>query len=208
MAGKKKKCTTSFQRSGTFPFMQLPPEIRNMVYRYLSICPGRIGAKRTKTRGWMNQYNAYRQLDFGRTCRQIYEEHKSIFFSENGFEFYYVATFVTFIEGIGISGRQLLKELRWNQKDVSAFTALRYLRSCQNLKRLDIAVLRYSDHPISDMCNALDCFVLKTMEKSQRVRFRMPVTNPGLDYRLHSNILHLKFAYQKIQREQRRARMS
>ncbi len=181
--------------------MQLPPEIRNMIYRHLSIRTQNIGSEPTNIVDWAKQYRAYRQLDFGRTCRQIYEEHKSLFFSENGFEFYYNSAFVRFLEGIGISGRQLLTELKWNQGDVSAFTALRYLRTCQNMKRLDIVVDR-NHHKFCHVRNALDCFVLKTTETFQKVLFTTPVTLSDRHMR------RIVTAYNKIRREQKGGPMS
>ncbi|KAL9602844.1 MAG: hypothetical protein Q9219_001539 [cf. Caloplaca sp. 3 TL-2023] len=64
--------------NNSFPFLSLPPEIRNTVYRYVVYFPrGVVKARSTKTRLQLFQVN-----------QQIYDEASEIFFSENVFRFY------------------------------------------------------------------------------------------------------------------------
>ena len=68
---------------------------------------------------------------------------------KNGFEFYYIRPFLEFLEKIGIRGRQLLTDVRWHHHARSRpFVAIRYLRSCTNLRTLEVfARVRVKERP-------------------------------------------------------------
>ncbi|KAL8787668.1 MAG: hypothetical protein Q9213_002099 [Squamulea squamosa] len=68
----------------SFPFLSLPPEIRNMIYRYIvRFANGVVRTTKTKTR-----------LQLWLVNRQFYDESSELFYHENTFKFYscYVRT--------------------------------------------------------------------------------------------------------------------
>ncbi|KAL8768852.1 MAG: hypothetical protein Q9209_005033 [Squamulea sp. 1 TL-2023] len=77
-------CIQVEQTGSSFPFLSLPPEIRNMIYRYIvRFTNGVIRTTKTKTR-----------LQLWLVNRQFYDESSALFYHENTFKFYscYVRT--------------------------------------------------------------------------------------------------------------------
>lgn len=124
-------------------FLRFAPEIRNQIYDLVFVKPSYIGSTSThfhvRTKGFYNDARLWRNLGFAMTCRQIYEESANIFYAKNGFEFYYSRPFLEFLEAIGVQRRGLLTKLRYHQHENGApFIVCRYLKSCTNLKDLEI----------------------------------------------------------------------
>lgn len=121
-----------------FPFLQLPPEIRNRIYHLVFVKPGYIGSEGTLTKAFYHDAAKWRNLAFARSCRQVYNESADIFYARNGFEFFYIRPFLEFIEAIGIKRRKLLTKIRFHHTKGTPFIALRYLKSCNNLEELEV----------------------------------------------------------------------
>ncbi|MCJ1257788.1 hypothetical protein MMC24_005614 [Lignoscripta atroalba] len=124
----------------TFPFLKLPPEIRNRCYDLIFVSPKYIGSNGTQTKSFYKDAAKWRNLSFARSCRQIYSESGNIFFARNGFEFYYIRPFLEFLEAIGINRRRLLTKIRYIFSGGRPYVGLRYLRSCTNLQVLEIHI--------------------------------------------------------------------
>lgn len=123
-----------------FPFLKLPPEIRNKIYDLLVVNSAYIGSTAMTIREFYEDVAKWHNTALSMTCRQIYDESANIFFVKNGFEFYCIRSFVEFMQGIGITRRRLLKKLKFNYRCGSPFMALRYIRSCTSLQELDISI--------------------------------------------------------------------
>ena len=121
-----------------FNFFQLPPEIRNRIYHLIFVKPGYIGSEGTLTKAFYSDAAKWRNLAFTRCCRQVYNESADIFYAKNGFEFFYIRPFLEFIEAIGIKRRMLLTKIKFHHTKGTPFIALRYLKSCKNLKEVGI----------------------------------------------------------------------
>ena len=122
-----------------FPFLKLPPEIRNRVYDLVFVSDRYIGANGTLTRAFYHDAAEHRHLAFASACRQIYQESANIFYAKNGFEFFYIRPFLEFIEAIGVDRRKLLTKLKFNCSSGTPFIVLRYLKSCTNLQELEVS---------------------------------------------------------------------
>ena len=123
-----------------FPFLKLPPEIRNRIYELVFVSPNYIGTNGTQTKSFYKDASRWRNLAFAKSCRQIYSESANIFYARNGFEFHYIRPFLEFMEAIGPSRRKLVSKIRYYFLSGRPFIALRYLRSCANLEELEISV--------------------------------------------------------------------
>jgi len=122
-----------------FPFLQLPPEIRNRIYDLVFVSPQYIGANSAVTKAFYHDATRYRHLAFASACRQLYQESANIFFAKNGFEFFYIRPSLEFLEGIGAERRKLLRKIRFNCSKGAPFIVLRYLKSCTNLQELEVS---------------------------------------------------------------------
>ncbi|MCJ1366143.1 hypothetical protein MMC16_005268 [Acarospora aff. strigata] len=123
-----------------FPFLKLPPEIRNRIYDLIFVSDQYIGANGTLTKTFYHEAAKYRNLAFASACRLIYQESANIFYAKNGFEFFYIRPFLEFLEAIGATLRKLLTKLRYNYSHGTPFVVLRYLKSCTNLRELEVSV--------------------------------------------------------------------
>lgn len=121
-------------------FIDLPPEIRNMVYDLVFVSPEFIGTKGTTNSSFFKDAVKWRNLNFAMSCRQIHDESANVFYAKNGFEFYYIRPFKAFMESIGIEGRRLITKLNFNFLKGSPFLVLRYIRSCRNIQHLNISL--------------------------------------------------------------------
>jgi hypothetical protein len=131
-----------------FPFLQLPNEVRNMVYDCLFISPEHyIGRNMTSYIGFLKSFYVYRNVSFIRTCRQIYQETESMFFACNGFVFHRSSLLQRFLEGIGPKRRRMLTKLRFNWEMGDPYPALRFVRSCTNLRSLEINYIAWDLNP-------------------------------------------------------------
>lgn len=120
-------------------FLSFPREIRDNIYAQICVKPNRIGAGSRCTKPFWRDAIAWRNPDFAGTCRTIWNESLRVYLRENGFEFFYIRPFLEFVEKIGIRGRRLLTDVRWHHHARSnPFIVARYLRSCTNLRTLEI----------------------------------------------------------------------
>lgn len=120
-------------------FLGFPREIRDNIYSQLCVKPTFIGADSKFTKPFWRDAMKWRHLDFAIACRKIWEESFHIYLEENSFELFYIRPFLEFVEKIGIRGRRLLREIRWHHHARSRpFIVLRYLRSCIQLRTLDV----------------------------------------------------------------------
>lgn len=122
-----------------FPFLKLPPEIRNRIYDLVFVSPQYIGANGTLTKAFYHDAAKYRHLAFASACRQIYQESANIFYAKNGFEFFYIRPLLEFLEAIGAEGRKLLTKIKFSCTKGTPFIVLRYLKSCTNLQELEVS---------------------------------------------------------------------
>lgn len=150
----KKRQTATNENKATLNFLKFPPEIRNNIYDYAFVKHTNIGARKKPSMGPKGGYHgkprarteeffkdaaSWRNLAFATACRQVYTESSYVFFAGNGFEFFYIRPMLEFFEGIGLRARMLLTKVRFYYGLLGMpFIALRYLKSCQSLRQLDI----------------------------------------------------------------------
>ena len=126
------------QLHNSLSFLHLPLELREMIYEKLFICPENIGTTGVRVKSVMKHARIWRSLSFARSCRQIWQESEHYFLTRNRFDFYEIRSFLTFLEAIGIKGRQLLTRVRYFHSVGHPFIVLRYLRSLINVRELEI----------------------------------------------------------------------
>lgn len=136
---RRNRCTVCLSRG--FTFLELPPEIRNMIYEYTFVSPQYIGYHCTLSKGFYQDLSKWRNLAFARTCRQIYQESSLIFFAKNGFEFACQRSAVGFLKAIKHERRLLLTKIRF----VFATSGFPYeplvlIDACKNLQVLEVQV--------------------------------------------------------------------
>jgi len=125
------------RRHGT-NFLDLPLELRVKIYELVFVSPKYIGSKGTQTKAFKRDLYKWRNFAFARSCRLIYEESSRVFFSKNGFTFFFHRPALEFMEAIGPTRRKLLTKLRFTFNRTVPHLALRYVRSCVNLKELEV----------------------------------------------------------------------
>lgn len=120
--------------------LTLPAEIRNTIYDLVFVSPSYIGANHHHRDEFFKEAAKWRNLAFAMACRQIYDESANIFYAKNGFVFFFIGSFLEFMESIGYQRRRLLTRLSFNFDHGSPFVALRYIRSCESLLDLNVSV--------------------------------------------------------------------
>ena len=132
-------CTVCLSRG--FTFLELPPEIRNMIYEFIFVSPQYIGNHCTLSKGFYQDLNKWRNLAFARTCRRIYEESWNVFFAKNGFEFACQRSAVGFLKGIKHERRLSITKIRFVFSTSGfPYEPLVLIDACKNLKVLQVQV--------------------------------------------------------------------
>lgn len=136
-------------------FLEFPPEIRNMIYKFIFVSPEPIGS--SLTHGYEARFSykkaaKWRNLAFAMSCRQIFKESSNIFFTDNCFEFFQVYQVVTFMEKIGTEGQRQVKKLKLNYRQADPKKAFMSIRMCPNLTNLDIAIEQHSLSDKFELC--------------------------------------------------------
>ena len=119
-------------------FLDLPLELRTRVYEFVFVSAKYIGSEGTQTKAFKKDLYKWRNFAFARSCRLIYEESTRVFFSKNGFMFFFHRPALEFLEEIGPARRKLLTKLRFTFNHAQPFVALRYIKSCTSLKELKV----------------------------------------------------------------------
>lgn len=134
-------------------FKNMPPEIRNRIYRFAFVKADYIGSCSRGVTLAAKEFHAevtvYRNINFLLSCKLVYDESTDVFYACNGFEFQKVGVLGEFLASIGIENRKKIRKLRllhflplqatWALgAGQTAHKALRYLRSCSELKSLEI----------------------------------------------------------------------
>lgn len=161
-------------RHGT-NFLDLPLELRVKVYELVFVSPKYIGSEGTQTKAFKRDLYKWRNFAFARSCRLIYEESTRVFFSKNGFMFFFHRPALEFMEAIGPTRRKLLTKLKFTFNRTVPHLALRYARSCINLKELEVVSrINVEGNPdawwIMTFKNAKDFF----LTEYEKVEFQKP----------------------------------
>ena len=125
-----------------FRFLELPPEVRNMVYGLIHVSPDYIGAGRDDDidgRHFFQDAKRWLNLAFISTCKLIYHESTPFFYKQNGFEFTFPNSGVSFLRGIGPGRRQLITKIRAAMFD-SPWDAVQLIGDCKSIVDLDMYV--------------------------------------------------------------------
>ena len=124
-------------RSG-INFLDLPLELRTKIYELVFVSPKYIGSGGTQTKAFKRDVYKWRHFAFARSCRLVYEESTQVFFSKNGFMFFFHRPALEFFEEIGPARRRMLTKLKFTFNHTVPFLALRYVLSCTHLRELEI----------------------------------------------------------------------
>ena len=145
------------QVKGSFDFLGLPAEVQNLVYYHAFVKQeSYIGSSKqrriTNSVGFKNEARRFRNLNFVKTCRKVYNEANHVFYAENGFEFYGINVLAEFLEAIGAAHRALITKMRVHcysiVQPIPMFKKLRYLLSCLAMRSLDLySYFTPMDHP-------------------------------------------------------------
>jgi hypothetical protein len=144
-----------------FPFMRLPPEIRNMVYKELLVQPGVVCVqyndllmqKYVRKRFRMEEYVRSKDglgIDVcidGRSIRQllwtsktIYREASTFYFGSNHFRFECLGTFTTCLQHLKPDFRRLLRRITVPFTNDTPARAMKLLGTCISLSELTLEI--------------------------------------------------------------------
>lgn len=136
----------------TIGFMDLTPEIRNLIYRELLVDPVRVVLNsdfynRGFNRPLSRPIGSGRYLDILRTSRKVYEEAMLIFYQENTFHFDFLAV-LTVLYMLKDKSRSLITKLSLTCRPGHRLASYAVLRTLPNLTdlRLEFIDLEKGDH--------------------------------------------------------------
>ncbi|KAI9814779.1 MAG: hypothetical protein M1827_003045 [Pycnora praestabilis] len=133
------------QKPKHFPFMNLPPELRNLVFKHHFTMPGPVtlrplpsraqGAAIKATRSYRNS-----KLALLLVSRSIYKDAAGIFYQLNNFRFNNICDLRTCLMSIGTRRRNCITTLSFHWWGSRASETFKVLRSCKRLTKLCIFV--------------------------------------------------------------------
>lgn len=139
--------------SDSFRFMDLPPEIRNMIYNCALSSQNHAvhltgSRQNTLAAYWENSRGVYSRVSGSTgivtTCRQVYEESVPILYGGNDFEFRCTTTLSIFMTGIG-SAAQYLRKIPVDRCVYSSMRkAMRLLEKATSLESFHFKVYKWS----------------------------------------------------------------
>ena len=146
---KRRKLWSSKMMQEPFRFLDLPREIRDMIYRqHFEITSGaRIQQLPHRP---VNAGKHRRVLHLLKTCRQIYFEAYHFFYKCNMLAFSSTTNLYSFLLGVGHARRQQLTQIhvRWGWRHNGfAKEAFRLLRTCGRLSILYLVLTDKSNYP-------------------------------------------------------------
>jgi len=139
-----------------FPFMRLPPEIRNMVYKELLVQPGVVCVQYNDSR--VEEYvrkdlrikEGSREIEVcidGRSIRQllwtsktIYREASTFYFGSNHFRFQCLDMLTTCLQHLKPDFRRLLRRITVPFTNVAPARAMKLLGTCISLSELTLEI--------------------------------------------------------------------
>ena len=155
-SGKTTLTSTLAFKSPTSPILELPAEIRLMIWRHVLISDRPVGLRKHKNRELPNsrlrsgekfkfegnpQYEYSTQFSLALTCRQVYLEATPIYYGENSFLPQFVRhldmyeTYSVFLDVIGDRNANRISE---TYLDVCLATSVDFLHRLKGLKILNI----------------------------------------------------------------------
>jgi hypothetical protein len=127
-------------------FLTLPPEIRNMIYKYLLVLDKSIsmsGYALTQREARLNNglpESAQKTLGIARTCKQIHDETLPIYFGMKEFEFYSTDDIGKYLRYLSKDRRQLLRKIKFTYIGWAQYETFALLGVCLNLETLRIGL--------------------------------------------------------------------
>lgn len=122
-------------------FFGLPPEIRNMVYKFIYVGPENVGYDTThKYHGRFPHHQICDFLDFGYALnsRLIQDEASSVYNTQNTFEFYRLGAIVPFTRHPRIRPENIIS-IKLNYQDGEPLRTFRFIKNhLPSLKKLEI----------------------------------------------------------------------
>lgn len=138
-----------------FPFMRLPPEIRNMVYKELLVQPGVVCVQwkdlrieeYMRSKGRLGTDECIDECIDGRSIRQllwtsktIYREASTFYFGSNHFRFQCLGTLTTCLQHLKPDFRRLLRRITVPFTNVAPARAMKLLGRCISLSELTLEI--------------------------------------------------------------------
>ncbi|KAB8266019.1 hypothetical protein BDV32DRAFT_143754 [Aspergillus pseudonomiae] len=127
-----------WQRTGTFPFLRLPFELRYMIYKFV-LCFGNIKVGKHLSssfvhpdrQGFWLQHNPKNNLlTLLAVSRQVYDEARRVLYSLNSFIFEVADQIPVFLIGIGRENAAFLQSVRWMNGPRHAENQIDSIRQC------------------------------------------------------------------------------
>lgn len=154
-----------YERNGQFPFLELPPEIRNTIYALLLVFPGVIYPKVDTPTSVACQFPYLRDVDRDdipiphsalsilQTNRQIHNEAVGMFYRQNDIVFSYPSHLQDFLQSLERDRLESLSSLtlfhkNHNEGGISTMaTTLKLVRRLRGLKKFHLLI---DQHLVSD----------------------------------------------------------
>ncbi|MCJ1392476.1 hypothetical protein MMC18_005343 [Xylographa bjoerkii] len=132
--------TSSHQVEDSFPFMKLPSEVRNQIYRYVLTASWSCEMIHVST---CCKYVSASSLALLEVSRQIYQEAFHLFYQENTLVFENTDDLARCLHTIGYARRQEIRKIEFFWVGQEPKAAFRLLRTCQKLK--EVTIENYTD---------------------------------------------------------------
>ncbi|KAL8924498.1 MAG: hypothetical protein Q9172_002663 [Xanthocarpia lactea] len=135
-----------------FPLMELPPEIRTMVYEEVLVASPSISIISQRSAAFMG-YTAPRRVlyildDSARTgcqllraSKALYHEAMPIFYGRNTFDFGDLDALDGFLKKISIQQRRMITSVALRIRGTTPAKSIRLLQGCVSLRRLEVKVI-------------------------------------------------------------------
>ncbi|KAI9715481.1 MAG: hypothetical protein M1812_005957 [Candelaria pacifica] len=144
----------------TFPFLKLPPEIRNQIYRLVLVYPSTVLSLQVTMPNLSGIRTGRKEFRLQRCCyhwqppwlppqvvlsilnvnRQVYKEAMPIFYHENHFHVWSGSNLRSFLFGIGSERRSWLREMTIVFQNAGLGSAFTPLSECERLTALHIEI--------------------------------------------------------------------
>lgn len=156
-----------------FPFLELPPEVRNMIYMELLVKKG--GARFEVTGNQAKHIRCWgpTSLRMLRTCRQIYQEAAAIYYGLNNFSFTSTTTLMHYLQNIETSVRFLRSIEIHDLVGSTSFKAAKLLVGAISLTRLKVnprGIARYLLYSSDDLTHWVTYMFKGMFEAIQKAR--------------------------------------
>ena len=181
----------------TFPFMQLCPELRTMVYGFhfsQAKKPGTMGefcpsGDRCPNRVY-NEYISVRAIIL--VSKTVYAEAMPLYYRSKHFRFHNVSRLQNFLQTIGPGQASYIQHISFAYLGIGASQAFSRLGKCVSLRTLNIIIVETRDEPVENLMKKIGVSaLLRSVRGVETVTVDISRCSKTTDYATFVNLLSL-----------------